>query len=76
MQFWAQLLARLIIATMSIMDATNLRNRVYELQDEHEIMWTALDDIARMYADSAGGQYARKTLKKIPNRYTHEDNQT
>ena len=73
MQFWAQVLARLITAVMSIMDATNLRNRMYELKDEHEIMWTALDDISRMYPDSAGGQYAKKTLKKIPNRYTHEN---
>ena len=76
MQFWVQLLARLITAVMSIVDAGNLRNRVYELKDEHEIMWTALDDIARMYPDSQGGQYARKTLNKIPNRYTYEDNQT
>jgi len=70
MTFWGQLLARAITAIMSIADASNLRNRIYELRDEHEIMWTALDDIARMYPDSQAGQYAQRTLTKIPNRYT------
>lgn len=69
MQFWAQLLARLITATMSIVDAGNLRNRVYELKDEHEVMWTALDDIARMYPDTAAGRYAKRSLEKISTRY-------
>jgi hypothetical protein len=73
MQFWAQLLARAITAFISIADASNLRNRIYELKDEHEIMWTALDDIVRMYPDSPAGRYAQKTLTKIPNRYTHEN---
>jgi hypothetical protein len=73
MEFWAKVIAKLITSIMSIMDASNLRNRMYELKDEHEIMWTALDDIARMYPDSDGGQYAKRTLNKIPNRYTHEN---
>ena len=33
-------------------------------------MWTALDDINLMYPDTPAGKYARKTLDKIPNRYT------
>lgn len=70
MEFWAKVIAKLITSMMSIADASNLRNRVYELKDEHEIMWTALDDIARMHQDHPSGHYARKTLSKIPNRYT------
>ena len=70
MEFWAKVIAKIITSIMSLSDATNLRNQVYELKDEHEIMWTALDDIARMYSDTPSGDYARKTLNKIPNRYT------
>ena len=32
-------------------------------------MWTALDDIARMYPDSPAGKYAKETLKNINTRY-------
>ena len=70
MEFWARLLARAIVMAMSIAEAGTLRGRLFELKDEHEIMWTALDDIARMYSDTPAGDYARKTLNKIPNRYT------
>lgn len=54
---------------MSLLDATNLRNRVYEIKNEHEIMWTALDDIARMHKDHPSGKRAREILSKIPTRY-------
>ena len=56
-------------ALLSLMDSTNLRNRVYELKSEHELMWTALDDIARMDKTGKMGRYAQQTLTKIPNRY-------
>ena len=70
MEFWAKVIARVITSIMSVADATSLRDRMYELKDEHEIMWTTLDDIARMYRDHPSGQYARKILSKLPNRYT------
>ena len=70
MEFWAKVIALAITRIMSILDASSLRDRVYELKNEHEIMWTALDDINRMYPDTPAGKYARKTLDKIPNRYT------
>ena len=54
---------------MSIIDASNLRNRLYEIKDEHELMWTALDDIARMHSNHASGKYAKDTLKQIKNKY-------
>lgn len=70
MEFWAKVIARVITSIMSVADATSLRDRMYELKDEHEIMWTTLDDIARMHRDHPSRQYARKILSKLPNRYT------
>ena len=52
MQFWAQLLARLITATMSIVDAGNLRNRVYAMEDRLDILEVAVEDIERINANS------------------------
>jgi len=66
---WARLLARLISGVMSIIDASNLRNRVYTIQQEHEIMWTALDDIARMHKDHPSGKMAQRTLDQIESKY-------
>lgn len=72
MEFWAQVIARLVSAVLSISDSANLRNRVYELKDEHEIMWTALDDIKRMYPDHPSSEFARKTLKNIKQTYARD----
>lgn len=69
MEVWARLLARLVAGAISIIDASNLRNRLYETKEEHEIMWTALDDIARMDPDSKSGKYAKETLKNIKTKY-------
>ena len=69
MEFWAKLLARAIVVAMSIAEAGTLRGRLFELKDEHEIMWTALDDIARMYKDTPAGELAKRTLTKVENRY-------
>lgn len=52
-----------------MLDASNLRNRVHAMEDEHELMWTALDDIARMYKDHASADMAVRTLDKITRRY-------
>ena len=69
MNFWSLLIARVISGVMSILDASNLRNRVYDLQDEHELMWTALDDIKRMYPGHASAEFAKRTLQKIKRTY-------
>lgn len=69
MQFWAILIARVVSGAISILDASNLRNRVYDLQDEHELMWTALDDIKRMYPEHPSAEFARRTLQKIKRTY-------
>jgi hypothetical protein len=54
---------------MSIIDASNLRNRVYSIKTEHELMWTALDDIARMHKDHTSGKMAQRTLDQIESKY-------
>ena len=69
MNFLARAIPRIITGIMSILDASNLRTRVYQQQEEHELMWTALDDIARMYKDTAAGEYAKETLIKVNARY-------
>jgi hypothetical protein len=51
------------------MDASRLRDKVYQQQHEHELMWTALDDIARMHPDHAAGKMAKKTLDEVTTRY-------
>jgi hypothetical protein len=69
MEVWVRVIIRIVTAIMSIADSTNLRNRVYELKEEHEVMWTALDDISRMHKDHPAGDYAKDTLEKIKHKY-------
>jgi len=62
MMHWAKISAVAVSAIMSIADMVNLRNRVYTLLDQREILLTALDDVARMDPDSKVGKLARRTL--------------
>jgi hypothetical protein len=65
---WGVLIARLISAIGSWLDASNLRNRVYQLQDDNEIMRIALEDIARMGAEQPTGWIANQTLEQLKKR--------
>jgi hypothetical protein len=69
MEFFAQWLPRLISGVLSLLDASNLRTRVYNLEDEHELMWTALDDIKRMHKDHPSGKMAEQRVKKMTKKY-------
>jgi hypothetical protein len=62
---WSYLIARFISAIGSWLDASNLRNRVYKLEEEKEIMRTALADIQRMDREGRIGWYAKETLDRI-----------
>ena len=62
---WGLLFARLIGAIGSWIDSSNLRNRVYELKDENEILRTALEDIQRMDPEGRLGWYAKRTIDKL-----------
>lgn len=61
---WAWIVARAIGVLGACLDAADLRNRVYRLEQQKEIMMTALTDIQRMDHGPAG-QYARRVLKRI-----------
>ena len=62
---WSWLIARFISAVGSWIDASNLRNRVYKMAEEAEIMMTALEDIERMSKGNDISKYARKAINTI-----------
>ena len=59
------LIARFISARGSWLDASNLRNRVYKLQNENEILRVALDDIQRMEPNSRASKIVDKTKVQL-----------
>lgn len=69
MELWIKIMGQFLTSIMSLVDSSNLRNRLYEIKEEHEIMWTALSDMERMYRNTPAGDYAEKTLKLIRNKY-------
>ena len=69
MEFCTRFIPRVISGIASLLDASNLRNRVHQIESEHELMWTALDDIARMHKNTAAGAHAARTLKNVTTGY-------
>jgi len=69
LEHWSKWFARIVMGIWSILEASNLRNRVAQLEDEHELMWTALDDIKRMHPEHKSGTLAKQTLDKIKGKY-------
>ena len=65
---WSYLVARLVSAIGSWIDSSNLRNEVYKLKDQNEIMYTALDDIRRMDSEGRMGWHAKRTIDIIDGR--------
>jgi hypothetical protein len=66
---WSYLAARLFTTIASWIDAGNLRNRMYKMAEEAEIMMTALEDIERMSQEDNIKRYARtaiETVKGLP----------
>ena len=59
---WSWLIARFISAIGSWVDASNLRNQMYKLKEENEIMRTALEDIQRMDSEGRMGWHAKRTI--------------
>ena len=64
---WSWLVARLVSAIGSWMDSSNLRNRVYKMAEEAEIMMTALEDIERMSREEHIKKYAQKAIETVKN---------
>jgi hypothetical protein len=65
---WGVFVARMLSAIGSWLDASNLRNRVYKLEQDNEIMRVALEDIQRMDKDGQIGWLAKQTLDNISSR--------
>jgi len=64
---WSYLVARLVSAIGSWIDASNLRNRCYKMAEESEIMHTALEDIERMSQEDNIKRYARTAINTVKN---------
>jgi hypothetical protein len=64
---WSWLIARLVSAVGSWIDASNLRNRCFKMAEESEIMMTALEDIERMSREEHIKQYAQKAIQTVKN---------
>jgi len=62
---WGYFIARVLSAIGSWLDASNLRNRVYKLENDKELMRIALDDIQRMDAEGRIGLIAKETLGRV-----------
>ena len=71
---WSILVGKILTTVMSWLDAGNLRNRMYKMAEEAEIIMTALEDIERMSREENIKQYARKaidTVKGLPVENNH-----
>ena len=64
---WSWLIARLVSAVGSWIDASNLRNRCFKMAEEAEIMMTALEDIERMSREEHIKKYAQKAIETVKN---------
>lgn len=60
-----------VVIILSKLSNENLKKvkRLYNLRKEHELLWTALDDIARMHKNESVGRYAQNVLKNIETTY-------
>jgi hypothetical protein len=66
---WGAIAGKFVSMIMSWMQAGNLRNRMYLMAEEAEIMMTALEDIERMSTEAKIKHYARtaiNTVKGLP----------
>ena len=63
----SMIFAKVLTTVMSWIDAGNLRNRMYKMSEEAEIMHTGLEDIVRMDPNGTMGAYAQKVLDLVKN---------
>lgn len=62
---WSYFAAKIFTTVASWIDSGNLRNRVYKMAEEAEIMMTSLEDIERMSSEPKIKQYARKAIDTV-----------
>lgn len=66
---WGAIAGKFVSMLMSWVQAGNLRNCMYLMAEEAEIMMTALEDIERMSSEAKIKRYARaaiNTVKGLP----------
>ena len=71
---WSYLAAKIFTTVASWIDAGNLRNRMYKMAEEAEIMMTALEDIERMSTEEKIKHYARNTIETVKGLPVEDDN--
>lgn len=62
---WGAIAGRFVSMIMSWIQAGNLRNRIYLMAEEAEIMMTALEDIERMSTEAKIKHYARTAINTV-----------
>jgi hypothetical protein len=62
---WSIIIGKILTTVMSWADAGNLRNRMYKMAEEAEIIMTALEDIERMSKEENIKRYARKAIDTV-----------
>jgi hypothetical protein len=62
---WSVLVAKFISMLMSWAEAGNLRNRVFKLEEQNELMRVGLEDIQRMDPEGRMGWYAKSVLDRV-----------
>lgn len=62
---WSSLAGKFVSMLISWMQTGNLRNRVYKLEEENELMRTGLEDIQRMDPEGRIGWYAKTVLDTV-----------
>jgi hypothetical protein len=65
---WSIFIAKFVSMLMSWIQAGDLRNRMYQLQQENELMRVGLEDIQRMDAEGRMGWYAKRVLDQVDGR--------
>lgn len=71
---WSYLAAKIFTTVASWIDAGNLRNRMYKMAEEAEIMMTALEDIERMSTEEKIKHYARNAIETVKGLPVEDDN--
>ena len=61
------IIPRLIGMVMSWIQAGDLRNRMYKMAEEAELMMTGLEDIERMDRGGKLGEYAGRVIRQVKN---------
>ena len=62
---WSIIIGKILTTVMSLLDAGNLRNKMFKQAEEAEIMMTALEDIERMSKEENIKRYARSAIETV-----------